>query len=422
MSSIIGGPIVRRQGKGMNSLFVCTVFLSLVFSLSVSAQVKTGLNVLLNERMELIEGKRVGIIGNRTSVDVEGNPAFKRIAQHATVTALFGPEHGFEGNRSDAVRIKNSLLGSIPIYSLYGDYLMPTPKMLENVDLLIYDIQDVGVKFYTYISNLFLAMCAAKREGIPVLVLDRPNPIGAVRVEGPITNPAHASFVGVIPLPTRYGMTVGELARLFNDETYAGFALNIDLTVVEMKGYRRGMTFEETGVPWVETSPNMPTVETAQIYPGMCLIEGTNLSEGRGTDAPFLTIGAPFIKSDEWLNSIPKELLKGLKVKPIDFTPRRIPGKVNKPKFQDKPCHGLRFHVQNRDALRSIDLTVALLCSAKKLYGDEFKVRRGIDRLWGDETLRAMLEDGKDYHEILSATKEGVKRFNSVRKKYLIYP
>lgn len=399
------------------------VFLSVcTLTVSTTAQVKTGLRVLLEEKTDLIAGKRVGIIANHTSVDLDGTPIADAIARHAKVTALFGPEHGFQGNHSDGLTIDEAKYKSIPIYSLYGDYRMPSPKMLENIDVLVYDIQDVGVKFYTYISNLFLSMCAARRDGIPVIVLDRPNPIGADRVEGQVTNPANASFVGVIPLPARYGMTAGELAQLFNQETYAGFGIGCDLTVIPMQGYRRSMTYIETGVPWIGPSPNMPTVETALIYPGMCLIEGVNISEGRGIDSPFLTIGAPYIEPKSWLDSIPKEVMTGVKIEPITFTPRDLPGKAENPKYQDKKCQGLHFQVTGSNQLRPIELTVALLCSARDLYGKKFEVSRGIDRLWGDESLRGGLEAGWDYKKILQSTEDGVERFKKVRQKYLIYP
>ena len=189
-----------------------------------------------------------------------------------------------------------------------------------------------------------------------------------------------------------------------------------------MTGYKRPMTYEQTGIPWIAPSPNMPTVETALIYPGFCLFEGTNLSEGRGTDAPFLTIGAPYINAKKWLASLPSEVLTGVSVEPISFTPRSIKGKAEKPKYLNKKCHGLRFQIDDKNKFHSIELALALMASAQKLYPNNFIISRGMDRLWGDENLRAMIPNGEDHNAILRTTESGLKTFNIVRKQYLLYP
>lgn len=382
---------------------------------------KVGLENLLENRLDLIQGKRLGIIANLTSLDSNGNHIVNLLSQHAKIIALFGPEHGFYGNIEDGATIKDSVYKNIRLFSLYGEFLTPTPGMLKDVDVLIYDIQDVGVKFYTFISSLFLAMTAAKRENIPIIVLDRPNPIKATIVAGAITNPAFSSFIGVIPLPIRYGMTVGELADLFNNETYGGFSIKADVTVIEMTGYKQDMWYDETGFPWTATSPNMPTLETAIIYPGMCLIEGTNLAEGRGTDAPFLTIGAPYIDSQEWLKAIPKEALAGVKVESVTFQPKAIKGVVTKPKYKDEKCNGLHFTIIDRDRLEPIKLTVEILCATQKLYPEKFTMNKYLDKLWGNEDLRAMVSEGKDYLSILKTCAKGLQQFKMVRKRYLRY-
>jgi uncharacterized protein YbbC (DUF1343 family) len=289
------------------------------------------------------------------------------------------------------------------------------------VEVLIYDIQDVGVKFYTFVSNLFFAMKAAKEQAIPVIVLDRPNPITAMRVEGAITNPVYSSFVGVMPLPMRYGMTVGELAELFNNETYGGFAIDAELTVIEMTGYTRDQWYDSTEFPWTATSPNMTTLDTAIIYPGMCLIEGTNLSEGRGTDTPFLTIGAPYIDAQDWLKALPIEALAGVEISPTSFKPRAIPGASTNPKYKDIECSGFHFTITDRDVFDPIKLTVAILCAAKKLYPETFKMTKYLDKLWGNENLRAMVSEGKDYISILQTCDSGIELFKKVRQKYLRY-
>jgi uncharacterized protein YbbC (DUF1343 family) len=398
------------------------LFLLMFFSKNTTSQVKTGLENLLENHLDQIQGKRLGLLTNQTSIDSKGHHIVELLSEHAQiVTVLFGPEHGFMGDVEDAASIGDSTYKNIQLYSLYGEFLSPTPKMLKDVDVLIYDIQDVGVKFYTFISNLFLAMHAAKRDGIPVIVLDRPNPINAEIVDGAITNPAFSSFVGVIPLPIRYGMTVGEVAELFNSETFGGFSLGIDLTVIPMTGYKRSMWYDETGVPWVVPSPNMPTLETAVIYPGMCLMEGTNLSEGRGTDSPFLTIGAPYIDPEDWLEALPKETLSGVKAESVVFLPKSIPGVVTTPKYKDQECYGLHFKVLDRNKIEPIALAVSLLCAVQKLYPEEFELTKYLDKLWGNEDLRAMISEGHGYRSILQTYKQGLAQFNKVRKKYLRY-
>jgi uncharacterized protein YbbC (DUF1343 family) len=388
---------------------------------TLQAQVRVGVEILIGERLELIREKRLGIIANQTSLDGQGRHIVDLLARHARITAVFAPEHGFRGDVEDAVSIRDEVHKDIQVHSLYGEFLAPTPGMLRDVDVLIYDIQDVGVKFYTFVSTLFLAMKAAADAGIPVIVCDRPNPIDGSRLEGAVTYPAYASFVGVIPLPIRYGMTIGELARLFNQESFAGFRIQADLTVIPMTGYRRGMWYDETGFPWTATSPNMPTPETAMIYPGMCLLEGTNLSEGRGTDAPFLTVGAAYIDAEKWLDALPREVLKGIRAEPVEFTPRSIPGVVSRPKYLGQRCQGLWFTVNDPGQFKPIPLAVALLCAAQRLYPSQFKMNQYMDKLWGNENLRAMVEEGADYRCIMDTCRAGIERFKVIREKYLVY-
>ena len=387
----------------------------------VQAPFKLGLENLLENHLDQIKGKKLGIIANQTSLDAEGRHIVNLLSEHAEITTLFGPEHGFYGKIEDGAAIDDSVHTKIKLYSLYGEYLMPTEDMLKDVDVLIYDIQDVGVKFYTFVSNLFLAMTAAKQQDIPVIVLDRPNPITAARVEGAITVPVYSSFVGVMPLPMRYGMTVGELADLFNGESYGGFAINTDLTVVEMTGYTRDMWYDETGFPWTATSPNMTTLDTAIIYPGMCLMEGTNLSEGRGTQTPFLTIGAPYLDAQEWANLIPEDALIGIEVSSVSFQPKAISGSVSNPKYKDEECYGLHFKITDRERFDPIKMAVAALCAAQKLYPESFKMTKYLDKLWGNENLRAMVSEGKDYLSILKTCEPGIERFRKIRQKYLRY-
>ncbi|NPU96642.1 MAG: DUF1343 domain-containing protein [Candidatus Omnitrophica bacterium] len=380
-----------------------------------------GLEILTTRQPELIAGKRVAIIANPTSVDRHGRSTVERIAEHAQISALFAPEHGLQGTEEAGASIAPSAWKDVPVFSLYGKFKTPTRRMLKDTDVLVYDIQDVGARFYTYISTLFLALSAAKREGIPVIVLDRPNPINATLVEGPVTNPVYSSFVGALPLTIRYGLTAGETARMMNEETCAGFSLGAHLTVVPMEGYRRSMWYDETGIPWIAPSPNMPTLETAIVYPGLCLLEGTNLSEGRGTSAPFLTVGAPFLDAKKWWAAVPDRWRAGIEADVVSFTPVKIPGKAENPKFTGQTCQGLRLRVTGRDALRPVGLAVALLCAARDLEPKQFQVHASMDRLWGNENLRALLEEGADCGTILDTAQPDCAYFENIRQKYFIY-
>ena len=251
------------------------------------APVLPGIDVLLRDSLHLVRGSRAGLITNHTGIDSQGRPSIDRLVEAPDVelVALFSPEHGIRGTEEGGVEIVGGRdpVSGLPVHSLYGETRKPTPEMLADLDILLFDIQDVGARYYTYVSTMALAMEAAGEAGIPFLVLDRPNPIDGVRVQGNVLDPAFSTFVGLYPVPMRHGMTAGELARLYRGE----FGVRVDLRVVPAAGWRRSMRFSATGLPWVPPSPNMPSVTSALHYPGTCLFEGTNLSVGRGTDEPF---------------------------------------------------------------------------------------------------------------------------------------
>ena len=412
----------------MKNIFKITLLFSLITNVNfnLSAQEIIPGAFRINDFKKEIEGKKIGVVANHSSIIINNGKSThlvdSLISLDIDVRKIFSPEHGFKGDIDDGALIKDGKYrNTIDIISLYGSNKEMKVKDISDLDVLIFDIQDVGVKFYTYISNLFLAMGAAKRDGIPVIVLDRPNPIRADRVEGPITTPPHHSFVGVAPLPTRYGMTVGEIAKMFNNEDYLGFSLNCDLTVIEMENYSRDMWYDQTGLPWIAPSPNMPDLETATVYPGMCLFEGTNFSEGRGTPTPFLMFGAPNIDAKKWLRGVPKKYLKGVKAKTVEFTPHPIPGKDSSPKHDGATCAGLKLVVTDRDKFKPIPLAVALLSSAQKLYPKELQTRKGLDRLWGSEDLRALLHSNIETENVIKFASPDNEHFLKVRKKYHLY-
>ncbi|HWO75723.1 MAG TPA: DUF1343 domain-containing protein [Bacillus sp. (in: firmicutes)] len=382
---------------------------------------KLGVEVLLGEQKHLIEGKRVGLITNPTGVDQQLNSIVDLLYNDPDVelTALYGPEHGVRGNAQagEYVEFYIDETTGLPVYSLYGKTRKPTPDMLENVDVLLFDIQDVGTRFYTYIYTMAYAMEAAAENGKEFIVLDRPNPLGGQKVEGPVLDPAYASFVGNYPIPLRHGMTVGELAQLFNEE----FDIGADLTVVKMEGWNRNMYYDDTPLEFVLPSPNMPTLDTALVYPGAALIEGTNVSEGRGTTKPFELIGAPFVNSTELAAALNELELPGVIFRAASFTPTIS-------KHSGVLSHGVQIHVINKHAYKPIETGLHIVKTLHDLYPDDFQFRAensaGIsffDNLIGNGWIRDAIENGVSVKEMENQWKAELNEFMQVRKKYLLY-
>ena len=389
---------------------------------------EVGLSVLFREQLALVEGRSVGLITNQTGIDEQFQSNLTMFAKHPEVrlAALFSPEHGIRGSVQNAIQIPSTIYPpfQIPVHSLYGETRQPTPEMLAGTDVLIYDIQDVGSRFYTYISTLLRAMKAAASNNVDFIVLDRPNPIRGDRVEGNLLQPAFQSFVGATKLPIRHGMTVGELARLFKEELELEIPSRLrqdsnQLDVVPMRSWRRAMWYDQTGLPWVPPSPNMATVETAILYPGTCLIEGTNLSEGRGTTKPFEWIGAPWIDSDRWAETLNNFDLPGTHFRPIHFTPTFS-------KYAEQLCHGVQVHITDRDELRPVDVALHLIATARRNYPDQFEFlhnggRYFFDLLAGTDELRLRLMEGESPTEIVRSWQTEVSEFKEQRRPYLLY-
>ncbi len=387
--------------------------------------VVSGLDVLLSERQDLIRGKRVGIITNQTGITADGRFIADAIDSLPDVklTALFGPEHGIRGNRAAGAFVESYVdsLTGVTVYSLYGKNKKPTSAMLDSVDVLLFDIQDIGARFYTYISTMGLAMEAAAEKGIPFIVLDRPNPITGDIVEGPVLNPDFSSFVGMYPIPIRHGLTVGELARMINGEGWLANVLHADLTVVPMKNWSRKMWFDQTGLKWVQTSPNMPDLTTATFYPGMCLIEGTNVSEGRGTHFPFKIFGAPWIQADSLKTVVTGFHPLGVRFTVTEFEPQSIPEMAPHPKYLGQICSGLHMELTNRDIFRSVSFGVKVLCAIHRLYPDKLTFRKSFDLLAGGSTLREQIQKDVPPKEIVAGWLKGISDFKFKRKNYLLY-
>ncbi len=360
----------------------------------------------------------MGLITNHTGVDARGVPTIDRLASlpDAELVALFSPEHGIRGAAEAGEHVDSGIDGrtGIPIHSLYGEVRKPTPEMLGTVDVLLFDIQDIGARYYTYIYTMALGMEAAAEAGIPFVVLDRVNPIGGLAVQGNVLDVRFSSFVGMYPIPMRHGMTPGELARLFRSR----FGVDVELTVIPVSGWRRDATFASTGLPWRAPSPNMPSTESGLHYPGTCLFEGTNLSVGRGTARPFQQIGAPWLDGAALAERLNALGLLDTRFEAVTFTPSR-PGDG---KFDGVPASGVRFVATGReyDPTRA---AVAALVEAKNLAGDRWEWRPAhFDRLAGTDALRRGVEDGLDLEALTESWPPALEAFSTLRAEALLYP
>jgi uncharacterized protein YbbC (DUF1343 family) len=377
--------------------------------------VRTGLEQWIDSPSPDLRKLRLGLVSHPAAVlpDLTGAVDALRKAGYR-LTALFGPEHGFGGAAVDGAQIDDAtdLRTGLPVYSLYGATKEPSAQALAQVDALIFDMQDVGVRFYTYLSTLFYVLKAVGKAGKPVYVLDRPNPITGDILEGGAIEPGFESFIGIVNLPIRHGMTLGELANFLNAE----HALGADLCVVTMKGWQRGMWFDQTGLPWVPTSPAMPHLSTAMLYPGMCLLEGCNLSLGRGTSLPFEICGAPWLAKRghalaEEMNALE---LPGVRFRPTSFTPSAS-------SQARKECQGVQVHVTDRGALRPVTMALHLLTVTRRMSGAAWEWKLHFERLAGGSGVRSALEAGTSVAEITSAWAESISSFIHQREKYLLY-
>lgn len=378
-----------------------------------------GIDVLLADSLHLVRGLRVGLITNHTGIDAEGVATIDRLHSHPEIelVALYSPEHGIRGTAEAGVAVESDrdAATNLPIHSLYGATLAPTPELLEGVEILVFDIQDIGTRYYTYIYTMALAMDAAGREGIPFLVLDRPNPLGGTLVQGNVLEPEFASFVGLYSIPTRHGMTPGELARLF----VAEFDIEVELHVAPLRGWTREMLFPATGLPWRPPSPNMPDLESALHYPGTCLFEGTGLSVGRGTDRAFQWVGAPGIDEIELARRMSGEGLDGVVFHPARFTPRN-PGDG---KFDGVEVRGVRLEVTDPNAYDPVRAGVALLLHARAISGSDWEWRSDhFDRLAGTLRLRSGVESGESVDQIVDGWAGELDTFERIRSEHLLYP
>jgi uncharacterized protein YbbC (DUF1343 family) len=403
--------------------------------------VRPGIEVLLNSHLDLVKGKRVGLVTNQTGVDSNLRSAIDLFYknQEIKLVALYGPEHGVRGNAQAGEYVSFYIDDkyNIPVFSLYGQSRKPAAGMLKNIDeymrsfdtvsagkvpetsmvetldVLVFDIQDAGTRIYTYLATMAYCLQACAENDIDFIVLDRPNPINGQDMEGPVLEyPEYSSFVGLYPLPVRHGLTVGELAELFNDKFLEKKA---SLTVIPMQGWERKMWFDETSLPWVIPSPNIPTLDTATVYPGQVFLEGTNISEGRGTTKPFELFGAPWINGYELTKKLNELGLPGIKFREAWFSPTFS-------KFKGELCGGAQIHVIDRELYRPFESSLHIIQAVMKMYPNHFKFHvEYFDKIMGTSKLREALEKGIDVKDIIKSYQVDLDNFSKLRKPYLLY-
>ncbi|HZR16913.1 MAG TPA: DUF1343 domain-containing protein [Verrucomicrobiae bacterium] len=391
-------------------------------------QVLTGLDVLAGEGFQRLQGQRIGLVAHPASVDNRLCHAADMLqnAPRVKLECLFGPEHGWAGHAQDLepLRSGGTHNRSPRVISLYGDTaasLRPSSDQLEDLDTLVIDLQDIGARYYTFQATMLYCLEAANAVGLRVLVLDRPNPLGGLGIEGPSLRTGYESFVGAHDVATRHGLTIGELARLYQAERKMD---NLDLEVVPCRGWARGLWFDQTGLPWVLPSPNMPTLETAVVYPGQCLLEGTNLSEGRGTTRPFELCGAPWLNPEVVARELNQENLPGVAFRPTRFQPTFQ-------KHAGKLCGGVQLHVLDRGAFQPVRTGLAVLAQMRRLSGENFRWRSepyefvadppAIDLLFGSDRERRGLEAGRSWRELAEAWVSEEQGFAKRRRSFLLY-
>jgi uncharacterized protein YbbC (DUF1343 family)/CubicO group peptidase (beta-lactamase class C family) len=376
-----------------------------------NATVMTGIDVLEHDNFRPLTGKRVALLTNQTGRDAAGRRTIDVLANTPEVhlTALFSPEHGLGADREGRIPSATEPLTGLPVYSLYGKDLRPSPAAFAQFDALVIDLQDVGVRFFTYATTMAYAMEAAAQANIPVIVLDRPDPLTANVVEGPVLEAQRRSFTGYFPMPVQHGMTFGELATMFNTEASIG----AKLSVIAMRAYRRGMWFDETGLPWIAPSPNLHSLAEAILYPGVGLLESANLSVGRGTANPFELIGAPWIDGKALARLLNERHIPGVRFEGVDFTP-------SDDRYTRLLCHGVRISVTDRNVFRAPELGIELAAAIYRLYPAQFRLKDTLSMIGSRPTLDAITE-GLDPRRIVALWQDEIESFKLLRSKYLLY-
>ncbi|MBN1448694.1 MAG: DUF1343 domain-containing protein [Bacteroidetes bacterium] len=380
------------------------------------ARVQLGADVLLADSLHLLQGRRIGLLCNHSTRLGNGRFLLDTLRARADmhITAIFTPEHGFRGSADAGAHVVSHMLDGIPVHSLYGATRRPSAAMLKDIDVLVMDVQDIGVRYYTYVSTVAFCMEEAAAAGIPVVLLDRPNPLGGERVRGPVMEDSLRSFVGYFPVPVRHGMTMGELARMAVAEGWLRDGAVPALHVIPMRGWRRSMYHDDTGLPWIAPSPNIPMLETALAYVGTCLFEGSSVSEARGTDHPFLQVGAPFVHADTLATIMRAQGLPGVRFEAVHFVPTSRPG-ATRPRYEGQSCGGVRLRITDRRRFDAWHCGVQLLQTLRRLHGEKVTMTSYLITLAGDVRILDIPSNAPIWTDAEA-------HFAEKRIPYLLYP
>ena len=393
------------------------IFSLIFFNSAYGKSYLNGIDIFFDSDLSKYESLRIGVVANHTSLDKDGESLVDLANQYLNLRAIFTPEHGLFGKDEAGTKINDNAFNDIPVYSLYGKNKKPTVDQLKDIDIILFDMQDIGSRYYTYISTMTYVMQAAVENEVKLIILDRPNPIGR-SVQGPILKNGFQSFVGMHPIPIRHGLTIGELALMIKGMNWISSDRDLDLKVIKVLGWNGELVDIDT-----PPSPNIPDLETAIIYSGLCLIEGTNISEGRGTETPFKILGAPWINSSDVIARIKLSGVRGADISEVTFTPKSIPGKAAYPKYKSQECSGIQIKITDFEQFYPLNLGILILKSIHDSDPYNFKILETnfIDKLYGSDKLRKNIINGASIDELVLTWKDESDKFRKISETYRIY-
>ena len=401
----------------MRNKLLSTIFSFIFFTSTLGGSYLNGIDIFFDSDLSKYEGLRIGVVANHTSLDRHGSSLVDLANDHLNLKAIFTPEHGLFGKDEAGIKINDNAFDDIPVYSLYGKNKKPTEDQLRDIDIILFDMQDIGSRYYTYISTMTYVMQAAVENEVKLIILDRPNPIGR-SIEGPILRNGFQSFVGMHPIPIRHGLTIGELALMIKGMNWISSDRDLDLKVIKISGWKGESVSIDT-----PPSPNIPDLETAVIYSGLCLLEGTNVSEGRGTETPFKILGSPWLNSSDVIDRVKSAGVRGVDISEVTFTPKSIPGKAAYPKYKSQECKGIKIEVTDFNQFYPLKLGVLILKSIHDSDPQNFKILENnfIDKLYGSDKLRKNIINGSSINELVLTWKDESDKFREISEAYRIY-
>jgi uncharacterized protein YbbC (DUF1343 family) len=410
-----------KPGPLFKFFILMVAILSTTWIFATQKRTKLGNEIFIQTLLPELSQKRLGLVCNQTSVLPDGKSLIEvLIEKGALVAAVFTPEHGFRGKLEAGAEVQDSLLEKIEIFSLYGKTKRPTKEQTQSIDAFVYDIQDVGTRYYTYITTLKYIMEAAAASGKPVYVLDRPNPAGGLIVEGPLLRSTYESFRGAFPIPVRYGLTVGELALMMKGEGWV--SPQVELHVVRMTNWGRHFFWEDTGLRWIPTSPNIPFPETAIIYPGTGLLGAFTINPGLGTLNPFIQFGAPWFDTQAIIQKLGGGTSYGVELEPMIYTPRSLPGKTLHPPYENRACQGIHVRISQKSRFFSLRFTLELIKAIRETHPGEIRLHpESLNQMFGNDLLERYIDGSLDYDDLLMDMEKDERAFLHTRQKYLLY-